>query len=96
MLEKGPLTALLGGIDLLSHPSLQENKKVLVLKKQINCLGLDFGIGIVNNLNIKGKSIVMVLICVWCGLFNGVLFLLRKWKQQKLIAINSYGNTLKM
>ena len=28
MLEKGPLTALLGGAELLSHPYLQESKKV--------------------------------------------------------------------
>ena len=28
MLEKGPLTALLGGEELLSHPYLQESKKV--------------------------------------------------------------------
>ena len=33
MLEKGPLTALLGGKDLLSHPSLQENKKVFFLER---------------------------------------------------------------
>ena len=35
MLEKGPLTALLGGKDLLSHPSLQKNKKVSFLKRLI-------------------------------------------------------------
>ena len=35
MLEKGPLTALLGGKDLLGHPSLQANRKVFVLKRPI-------------------------------------------------------------
>ena len=38
MLEKGPLTALLGGIDLLSHQSLQENKKVSISFKKANQL----------------------------------------------------------
>ena len=41
MLEKGPLTALLGGEELLRHPCLQENKKVSFANLVLPCVGFE-------------------------------------------------------